>query len=89
MPPWDGVKDLGGGAGGWCSEAPGTAGPIEKPQIGQKIALGGIGPWQPGHILVVQCTQNRLFESISWPQPGHLIIPGKIRLFPSRFCISN
>jgi ABC-type Fe3+ transport system permease subunit len=29
----------------------------------------------------VQCTQNRLFESISWPQLGHLIIPGTILLF--------
>jgi len=49
--------------------------------LGQNTALGGTGPWQPGHILAVQCTQNRLFESISWPQLGHLIIPGTVLLF--------
>ena len=81
MPPCDEGNGLGGGGGvGCCSTAPGIAGPTEKPQWGQYTALGGTGPWQPGHILAVQCTQNRLFESISWPQLGHLII-GTILLF--------
>jgi len=83
MPPCDEGNGLGGGGGvgGCCSAAPGIAGPTEKPQWGQYTALGGTGPWQPGHIRAVQCTQNRLFESISWPQLGHLIIPGTILLF--------
>lgn len=83
MPPCDEGNGLGGGGGvgGCCSAAPGIAGPTAKPQWGQYTALGGTGPWQPGHILAVQCTQNRLFESISWLQLGHLIIPGTILLF--------
>ena len=81
MPPCDEGNCVGGGGGiGCCSVMPGIAGPTEKPQCGQYTALGGTGPWQPGHILAVQCTQNRLFESISWPQLGHLII-GTILLF--------
>jgi len=66
MPPCGAENDLGGGIGaGCCSAVPDIDGPTVKPQWGQKTALGGTGPWQPGHILAVQCTQNRLFESIS------------------------
>jgi len=54
IPPEPGLKVLGGGMGGCCSNEPGTPGPTEKPQCGQKVALDGTGPWHPGHILVVQ-----------------------------------
>ena len=74
MPPCDEGNGLGGGGGvgGCCSAAPGIAGQ-PKTTVGALYALGGIGPWQPGQILAVQCMQNRLFESISWPQLGHLL----------------